>query len=102
MSDDPAAGRRGGKWQVVGTKDDRQAVGFQLVQMHFEQSGSISSCSSLTGAASGHPVMSKTQYELLGPDDKAVLPDGTPFPGSQFVIDCTGVQDIDCRRAVVR
>ncbi|MBM3676787.1 MAG: hypothetical protein FJW96_02740 [Actinobacteria bacterium] len=73
-----------------------QAVGFQLVQLHFAQSGSVGTCATIAGEASGYLQMSKSTYKLLGRADNALNPDGkTAFPGSQFKIDCNGIQAID-------
>jgi len=72
-----------------------QAVGFKLVQMHVEQTTSIGSCATISGAANGTLLMSKSPYTLIGPNSGYILPSGTPFPGSQFAIDCNGIKSID-------
>lgn len=77
------------------TTSSTQSVGFQLIKMHFQQSGSVSTCSALSATVSGVFKMSGTVYTLLGASDNAKLPDGSLFGGSGFSINCNGIQSVN-------
>jgi hypothetical protein len=75
-----------------GSGGSTQNVGYGLPYFTFSQSGTISSCSSLSGSASGVIVMGGKSYVLAGPN-QLMLPDGkTLFAGTSFSLDCHGLQ----------
>jgi len=71
-----------------------QSTGFKLIELHFQQSGSVGSCATLDAAASGVFRLSKNYYTLLGASDNAKLPDGSTFGGSRFKVNCNGIVSV--------
>ena len=75
----------------TGVSGSSQGVGFSMPYFTFTQSGSVGNCATLSGSASGTIIMQGVAYTILGPN-QVNLPDGTPFLGSQFSMDCHGIQ----------